>query len=334
MTAQDPFPTPPHSPTSSAEGETTAQAPESDVVPGRWWPAPGTEPTLPDEGRYRLGPEIARGGMGVIYRAFDPVLGRDLAVKVLRPECARRPDLVRRFLHEAEVGAQLQHPGVVPVHEVGRLPDGRPYIAMKLVQGRTLAALLHERPGRAGSRQRPENATSVGADLPRFLRVFEQVCQTMAYAHARGVIHRDLKPLNVMVGEFGEVQVMDWGLAKRLRPGAAASPTETAVGTVLGTWVYMAPEQVRGEVERLDERTDVFGLGAILCEILTGRPPYIDLHQARAADLTGAVARLESCSARRELVRLARACLAADQEQRPRDARAVAQAVADYLMGG
>src|SRR6516162_3475383 len=156
---------------------------------------------------------------------------------------------------------------------------------MKLVKGRTLAALLN---GRNDPRD----------DLPRFLGIFEQVAQTVAYAHARGVLHRDLKPSNVMVGVFGEVQLMDWGLAKVLKPGGAdgepAPPTEATVigaarsgsdtparagsrtqaGAVLGTPAYMAPEQARGEVGRLDERADVFGLGAILCEILTGKPPY------------------------------------------------------------
>ena len=169
------------------------------------------------------------------------------------------------------------------MYELGTFPDRRPFFAMKLVKGRTLASLLQEQ-------------TSPAQDLPRFLSIFEQVCQTMAYAHARGVIHRDLKPSNVMVGSFGEVQVMDWGLAKVLpqggiadearggpaaetvvntvRSGPAGSGSESQAGSVLGTPAYMAPEQARGEVDRIDERADVFGLGAILCEILTGRPPY------------------------------------------------------------
>ena len=194
--------------------------------------------------------------------------------------------MVRRFVEEAQIGGQLQHPGIVPVYELGSSPTAGPYFTMKLVKGRTLAALLEERarPGR-----RPAPASSA---------IFEQVCQTVAYAHARGVIHRDLKPSNVMVGGFGEVQVMDWGLAKVL--GRAASPTRprTAAGgphepqvttvrtagrrartrrpgAVLGTPAYMAPEQARGEVDGLDERADVFALGAILCEILTGQPPYV-----------------------------------------------------------
>ena len=147
--------------------------------------------------------EIARGGMGVVLKGRDGDLGRDLAVKVLLDSHKDKPDLVRRFVEEAQIGGQLQHPGVVPVYELGAFGDRRTYFTMKLVKGQTLAEILAGR----------ESATD---DLPRFLGIFEQVCQTMAYAHSRDVIHRDLKPSNVMVGSFGEVQVMDWGLAKVL----------------------------------------------------------------------------------------------------------------------
>jgi tetratricopeptide (TPR) repeat protein len=227
------------------------------------------------------------------------------------------------------------------VHELGRLPDGRPYFIMKLIQGDSLHQLLKDRASR-------------DQDLPRFVSIFEQVCQTLAYAHARGVIHRDLKPNNIMVGAFGEVQVMDWGLAKLLEstdeenppsaareesppvfgfPDTPATTGETAAGAVLGTPAYMAPEQARGEIGSLDARTDVFGLGAILCHLLTGQPPFAGsrvLEQARAADLTDAHARLERCEADVMLVQLARQCLAADRQERPPDGGAVAQAVAQY----
>jgi hypothetical protein len=161
-------------------------------------------PALPGQaGHCRIVGELARGGMGVILQGHDEHLDRDLAVKVLRDTYRNQPDAVRRFLAEAQVSGQLQHPGIVPVHELGRFADGRPYFTMKLVQGRTLAELLAQR-------QDPAQ------DRPHLLKVFEQVCQTVAYAHSKGVIHRDLKPANVMVGAFGEVQVMDWGLAKRV----------------------------------------------------------------------------------------------------------------------
>src|SRR5262249_14748500 len=144
-----------------------------------------------------------------------------------------------RFVEEARIAGRLQHPGVVPVYALGEAGPGRPYFTMKLVQGQTLADLLRERAGPA-------------QELPRFLKIFEQVCQTLAYAHAQGVIHRDLKPANVMVGAFGEVQVMDWGLAKRVRAAGAATPgaelSQSRPGRVLGTPAYMSPEQALGQV--------------------------------------------------------------------------------------
>src|SRR5262245_8901533 len=145
-------------------------------------------PEMPEgAGRYQLLGEIGHGGMGAVIKGRDPDLGRDLAVKVLLAEHRDDPELVRRFLEEAQIGGQLQHPGIGPVHGLGQLDDGRPYFTMKLVKGRTLSALLADRESR-------------GHEQPRFLAIFEQVCQTMAYAHAREVIHRDLKPSNIMVG--------------------------------------------------------------------------------------------------------------------------------------
>jgi tetratricopeptide (TPR) repeat protein len=195
------------------------------------------------------------------------------------------------------------------------------------------------------------------ADRPRFLGIFQQVCQTLAYAHARGVIHRDLKPGNVMVGAFGEVQVMDWGLAKVLKEGGVAderkvqppeevsvirtarstgSGSESRVGSVFGTPAYMAPEQARGAVDRLDERCDVFGLGAILCQLLTGQPPYTGrdsdevYRKAAAGDTAEALARLTGCGADPELVEIAKHCLADGPAERPRHAGELAQAVTAY----
>jgi WD40 repeat protein/tRNA A-37 threonylcarbamoyl transferase component Bud32 len=302
----------------------------------------GTEqpPAITQAGRYHLEECIGEGGMGIVFRAHDPDFRRPLAVKVLKEKYKDRPDMVARFLKEAQITGQLQHPGVPPVHEIGRLSDGRPFLAMKLIEGRNLLDLLRERPD-------PHH------DLPRFLTLFEHVCQTLAYALSRRVIHRDLKPENIMVGAFGEVQVMDWGLAKVLS-GASPESSDTAAastmnalhtdtvvglsrkGDVIGTLRYMPPEQACGEIDRLDERSDVFGLGAILCVILTGEPPYRAdsleelFEQARNADLRDAFARLDSCQADAELVALAKHCLAKDQTDRPRDAAAVAETVAAY----
>ena len=284
---------------------------------------------------------IDAGGMGVVWRVRDLRFRRSLAVKVMKSWASADPGLARRFVGEAQVCGQLAHPFIVPVHAMGRLPDGRPYYAMKLVEGRTLAALLKEGPAPA------ERRTGL-------VQIFGQVCQAMAFAHGQGVIHRDLKPENVMVGAHGEVQLMDWGLAKVLggaRPGLEEGAESTAVepgdeetdrtraGSVLGTVSYMPPEQARGLVAEVDQQSDVFALGAILCQVLTGEPPYTGSHteaillRATEADLGEALARLRGCGADPELVRLAERCLAPRKADRPADAGAVAAAVAAYLTG-
>ncbi|MBS0263641.1 MAG: protein kinase, partial [Planctomycetes bacterium] len=287
-------------------------------------------------------------GMGLVLKGRDVDLGRDVAVKVLLEKHRDIPEMVRRFVEEAQIAGQLQHPGIIPVYELGRLPDDRLYIAMKLIRGRTLAELLEAR-------------TDAHDNRPRFLAVFEQLCQAMAYAHSCGVVHRDLKSSNVMVGGFGEVQVMDWGLAKVIGRGGIAdeerslrsqaemepvrtlrtgsSVDESRAGSVLGTPCYMAPEQARGCLDTLDERADVFGLGAILCEILTSRPPYTGSNgtevygKAARADLADAYARLDACGAEPELITLAKACLAAAPKDRPRDAGAVVATLNTHLAG-
>jgi eukaryotic-like serine/threonine-protein kinase len=297
--------------------------------------------------RLHLLGEVARGGMGVIIKGHDSDLGRDLAVKVLLEQHREKPDLIRRFVEEAQISGQLQHPGVVPVYELGTLADNRPYFAMKLVKGRTLAVLLAERADPA-------------EDQTRLLGIFEQVCLTMAYAHVRGVIHRDLKPSNIMVGSFGEVQVMDWGLAKVLPQGGVADDEEAGrirhetviqtdragtdtersqAGSVMGTPAYMPPEQASGDLDRLDERADVFALGSILCEVLTGWPAFTgrtvgEIHRKSArGDLTDAFGRLESCVADAELTGLARECLACEPEDRLRNAGAVVARLTAYVAG-
>jgi tetratricopeptide (TPR) repeat protein/tRNA A-37 threonylcarbamoyl transferase component Bud32 len=300
-------------------------------------------------GRLQLHGEIARGGMGAVLKGRDIDLGRDVAVKVLLETHQGKTELVQRFVEEAQIAGQLQHPGIAPVYELGQFADQRPYFTMKLVKGKTLAALLAAR-------------KELAEDQSKFVGVFAQVCQTLAYAHARGVIHRDLKPANVMVGAFGEVQVMDWGLAKVLAEGGVADEqkaqqhhtvsvirtqrslgssglegigSHTVAGSMLGTPAYMSPEQARGEVELIDKWADVFGLGAILCEILTGQPPYTGKkaevqRKAQTASLDDAYARLDGSGADAELVGLAKRCLAAEPWERPRDAGQVAEAVTAY----
>jgi len=221
------------------------------------------------ETRYSLLGEIGRGGMSTVFLAVDPTLDRRVALKVLDvPD--ESGELANRLTREARILARLEHPGIAPVHEVGRLPDGRVFYAMKYVEGPRLDAY-----------------GASPASLPERLRLFQRIAETVAFAHDRGILHRDLKPENVMVGPFGEVLVMDWGLAKALedpRPeapavGAGATSSRPAVlaptghGAILGTPGYMAPEQERGDVGTLDVRTDVYALGALLSFLLQGSAP-------------------------------------------------------------
>jgi serine/threonine-protein kinase len=199
---------------------------------------------LPDfsDTRYRIERELARGGMGVVYEAEDIELRRRVAIKVLASELASE-DSVERMRAEARTIARLEHPGIVPLHDVGLLPDGRLWYAMKLVRGHRLDELR--------------------ASQPELLRVFLRICEAVAFAHANGIVHCDLKPQNVMLGDFGEVLVMDWGVARA--PGASE--------VIAGTHGFMAPEQERGETASIDASTDVFALGAMLRIVLPSKIP-------------------------------------------------------------
>ncbi|HEX2270440.1 MAG TPA: serine/threonine-protein kinase [Pyrinomonadaceae bacterium] len=218
--------------------------------------------------KYTFVKELARGGMGTVYLAEDTELNRQVAIKVLStPDLT--DDLRRRMIREAQIIARLEHPGIVPVHDVGVLPDGRVFYAMKFVRGVRL----------------DEYAASNESIRDR-LRKFQSVCDAVAFAHAHGVIHRDLKPQNIMIGSFGEVLVLDWGVAKILRTvpadeadtlmlpaGTTNKIADTSHGTIIGTRQYMSPEQARGEIDQLDERSDIYSLGAVLYFLLTNQPP-------------------------------------------------------------
>jgi serine/threonine-protein kinase len=291
-----------------------------------------TASALPDlrGTRYRLIERVGGGGMGTVYLAEDSVLGRRVALKVLDlPEL--RADLSARLLREAQILGQLEHPGIVPVHDAGTLADGRVFYAMKFVEGERLDVL----------------AKRIEA-IPDRLRIFQRICEAVAFAHARGILHRDLKPENIMAGPFGEVLVMDWGVARILREEptsqknhagipdespqnatAETKPLETAHGTVLGTAGYMAPEQARGEIEGLDERADIYSLGAILQFLLSNKRPTAGEEQLNSDSKP-----LSSAGSAPKAVRaISQKAMAEDRANRYASASDLASDIARYLDG-
>ncbi len=221
---------------------------------------------IPTPPGLRVFAELGRGGMGRIHPATDRNLLRHVAMKRLDKELAREPFYTGGFIGEAQITGQLEHPNIVPVHELAISPDGVPYFTMKLIRGTDLHRWLGDRSRRPGSTERLQDG----------LEIFLKICDALAYAHHRGVIHRDIKPENIMVADFGQVYLMDWGLARLVGKdsGCAALDAPGAVGTA----AYMAPEQAKGHPRELDERADVFGMGAVLYEIVSGYTPYGDTY--------------------------------------------------------
>lgn len=286
--------------------------------------------------------EIARGGMGAVHRVFDRAILRTAAQKRLNESAESLPGARARFLEEAQITGQLDHPNIVPVYDIG-VDDtgGVGFITMKLVRGKTLRELTTE--------AHADGLT--GARIEALMQVFLKVCDALSFAHSRGVLHRDLKPDNVMVGSHGQVYLMDWGIAA-LRGGSRPSALQVnarvlggsdedrldAGATIVGTPAYMAPEQALGL--ELDERTDVFGMGAILYRILTNRAPFA----AKSSELALALARAGSVTTPEEragnqklppgLTRIAMKALSAERSQRHPNVHALREDVATFLKGG
>jgi serine/threonine protein kinase/tetratricopeptide (TPR) repeat protein len=283
-------------PTNPVDGVQTGTAPS---VADRAPMAEGSSSNATSNARFTILSHHAAGGLGRVHLARDEQLRRTVALKEIRPDRADDPRIRQRFLAEAEITGQLEHPGIVPIYALEKDVAGRPIYAMRFIQGKQLGEAIK-------AYHREPNSLKLRELLQRFV----SVCQTLAYAHSRGVIHRDLKPANVMLGDYGETLVVDWGLAKRFRsiasqtnaesPSTSAGNPEsgdgettpaqtvayapagvdtdsgqlTTAGQVLGTPAYMAPEQARGEIEALGPAADIYALGAIVYEILTGQPPY------------------------------------------------------------
>ena len=319
----------------------------------------GEAPADVELGRFVLGEELGRGGMGYVVSARDPLLRRTVAIKLMKP--GRRSDIsLERFVAEAQVTGQLDHPNIVPVHELGETASGEPWFAMKRVQGRSLAEVLAAvSGGEPGARQHWSRHRLLGA--------FVQICNAIAYAHDRRVLHRDLKPSNVMLGAFGEVLVMDWGVAGIMGEGAPpvaieqattlvpeelATPTslgsegvdrstvaQTQEGATVGTPGYMSPEQTAGDLARLDGRSDVFALGAILYEVLTLRRAFAGpnlfavVHALMSGPPVPPADRAPEEGIPAEIADIAMKALAKDREERYATAAALGAAVQAFLEG-
>lgn len=292
-------------------------------------------PDLPD--LYVDEGHLGSGGMGEVRAVRDVALRRRVAMKILSASAARAPATAQMFVEEARTVGQLEHPSIPPVYEMGADADGVAYFTMKIVEGETLWSLLRA----------PERPPGSPERLREGVEILTKVCDALGFAHSRGVIHRDLKSSNIMVGEFGEVFLMDWGLAKILRgrakidvPRADDSPLAQRIEGTVGTTAYMAPEQAAGGLSTIDERTDVFGLGAVLYEILTGQYPYTGatdeevLARARACDFTPPEAVSPDVFVPRQIARVAMKAMAREPSSRYASVSELKLDLQRFLHGG
>jgi serine/threonine-protein kinase len=275
--------------TAGAAEQTLADGPDPTWVPPDGGTVGGLEETIVDgplpapSGRYRVLRPLAQGGLGQVFVAYDEELQRQVALKEVQARFADEAASRARFVREARITARLEHPGIVPVYGLGRHSDRRPYYAMRLIGGVTLREEIDRYHADAPGRDPGERALELRRLLGRFL----DVCNTMAYAHSRGVMHRDLKPSNIQLGPYGETLVVDWGLAKPFGPPGGVSvgddsaplpvadgPEHTLCGVVVGTPAYMSPEQAEGHIDRLGPASDIYNLGAVLYTLLTGKTPF------------------------------------------------------------
>jgi serine/threonine-protein kinase len=306
-------------------------------------PAPAETVRFEDRG------EIAAGGTSSIRHVFDRRIRRHVAMKVIDPLMASWPEATRLLIEEGQITGQLDHPNIVPVHEIGTAADGAPMFVMKLVAGRTLTELIRD----------------AHDDLPRLLKVFLRVCDAVAFAHSRGVLHRDLKPDNVMIGSHGQVYVMDWGCAQLVDDSRLGGTDEDddfggktrvfqppveldggpsrvidGTGTVIGTGAYMAPEQAWGRTDEIDVRTDVFALGGCLYQILTRRPPYggknhlESVQLAQQGDIRPPTEAAPGLRMPRQLCRIAMRALEREPSKRYPSVEALQGDVERFLLGG
>ncbi|MEO7330683.1 MAG: serine/threonine-protein kinase, partial [Minicystis sp.] len=288
-----------------------------------------------DDGRYVLSEALGSGGVGKVIRARDRSIGRTVALKTLKDDGEEQPEVIDRFLLEARISAQLEHPNIVPVYDIGSLPNGKPYYTMRVVKRQSLQDVL------------ASDELHQQWPLVRLVGAFVQISRALAYAHRRGMLHRDIKPENILLGDFGEVYLADWGNAKSARALTSESgePMQVTDGAhalhepsgLSGTPGYISPEQIRGDKQRIDQRADLFALGVILYEILTGEHPF------DAPTVLGVILATQTRAPRppREIVHgcpliledLCLALLSKDPAQRPDSADRVAAEAESYLEG-